>query len=150
MDKVFGRTQGLKKSELKRISNLYRRRLPKDRVLTPELAHTLAALSAEVGRPLSLVLDREGRVVRVAVGDAKDVPFPEEGWSERRLSGYRLLHTHLGPGGLSRPDLSVLFLRRLDNLAALEVEADGRPRSEERRVGKECVSTCRSRWSPDH
>src|SRR3546814_13118086 len=26
--------------------------------------------------------------------------------------------------------------------------ADGR--SEERRVGKECVSTCRSRWSPDH
>src|SRR3546814_1384995 len=30
----------------------------------------------------------------------------------------------------------------------------GRPtpegRSEERRVGKECVSTCRSRWSPYH
>src|SRR3546814_20515378 len=24
-----------------------------------------------------------------------------------------------------------------------------RPRSAERRVGKECVSTCRSRWSPD-
>src|SRR3546814_14495134 len=24
------------------------------------------------------------------------------------------------------------------------------PRSEERRVGKECVSQCRSRWSPDH
>src|SRR3546814_12179388 len=23
-------------------------------------------------------------------------------------------------------------------------------RSEERRVGKECVSTCRSRWSPTH
>src|SRR3546814_15086163 len=28
-------------------------------------------------------------------------------------------------------------------------EAD-RLRSEERRVGKECVSTCRSRWSPYH
>src|SRR3546814_12016885 len=25
-----------------------------------------------------------------------------------------------------------------------------RVRSEERRVGKECVSTCRSRWSPYH
>src|SRR3546814_17810024 len=24
------------------------------------------------------------------------------------------------------------------------------PRSEERRVGKECVRTCRSRWSPYH
>src|SRR3546814_8357403 len=28
------------------------------------------------------------------------------------------------------------------------VQAPGR--SEERRVGKECVSTCRSRWSPYH
>src|SRR3546814_16942518 len=26
----------------------------------------------------------------------------------------------------------------------------GLERSEERRVGKECVSTCRSRWSPYH
>src|SRR3546814_12026273 len=26
----------------------------------------------------------------------------------------------------------------------------GKYRSEERRVGKECVSTCRSRWSPYH
>src|SRR3546814_15266959 len=24
------------------------------------------------------------------------------------------------------------------------------PRSEERRVGKACISTCRSRWWPDH
>src|SRR3546814_11007862 len=29
-----------------------------------------------------------------------------------------------------------------------ELQAKGR--SEERRVGKECVSTCRSRWSPYH
>ena len=28
--------------------------------------------------------------------------------------------------------------------------ATGVPRSEERRVGKECVTTCRSRWSPYH
>src|SRR3546814_13110740 len=35
--------------------------------------------------------------------------------------------------------------RRLGN-----VFQEGRLRSEERRVGKECVSTCRYRWSPDH
>src|SRR3546814_7475118 len=29
-----------------------------------------------------------------------------------------------------------------------DMPSDGR--SEERRVGKECVSTCRSRWSPYH
>ena len=27
---------------------------------------------------------------------------------------------------------------------------DRRPRSEERRVGKECIAVCRSRWSPYH
>src|SRR3546814_15783423 len=34
--------------------------------------------------------------------------------------------------------------------ALLAGEADANDRSEERRVGKECVSTCRSRWSPYH
>src|SRR3546814_11041232 len=43
----------------------------------------------------------------------------------------------------------------LDDALHLEVHLlrhEPRPlgdRSEERRVGKECVSTCRSRWSPD-
>src|SRR3546814_16599905 len=31
-----------------------------------------------------------------------------------------------------------------------ELEHAVQERSEERRVGKECVSTCRSRWSPYH
>src|SRR3546814_15749407 len=33
---------------------------------------------------------------------------------------------------------------------ALEPQAALHLRSEERRVGKECVSTCRFRWSSDH
>src|SRR3546814_6633735 len=39
-----------------------------------------------------------------------------------------------------------------DNIRYLESELAVRAsmRSEERRVGEECVSTCRSRWSPDH
>src|SRR3546814_16898038 len=40
-----------------------------------------------------------------------------------------------------------------ENLAREQLERSGSdccPRSEERRVGKECVSTCRSRWSPYH
>src|SRR3546814_1835542 len=38
-------------------------------------------------------------------------------------------------------------------LADVVIVTDDNPRSErseERRVGKECVSTCRSRWSPYH
>src|SRR3546814_17828947 len=61
----------------------------------------------------------------------------------------------------SRPSLSrrsgrVLrsFLRRASSMiqaASLELSLRSkRRRSEERRVGKECVSTCRSRWSRYH
>src|SRR3546814_3355333 len=48
-----------------------------------------------------------------------------------------------------------LHLRR-DSSASSSTGLIGSPsrsvmtRSEERRVGKECVSTCRSRWAPDH
>src|SRR3546814_13073646 len=41
--------------------------------------------------------------------------------------------------------------RAVEPVAALDLErlaADSADRSEERRVGKECVSTCRSWWSP--
>src|SRR3546814_13701295 len=34
--------------------------------------------------------------------------------------------------------------------SSLYLAGKSRTRSEERRVGKECVSTCRSRWSPYH
>src|SRR3546814_2117748 len=54
----------------------------------------------------------------------------------RYFSGSREL---LAKDWASRP-----FHRKIaENLARLI-------RSEERRVGKECVSTCRSRWSPYH
>src|SRR3546814_12404296 len=35
-----------------------------------------------------------------------------------------------------------------DKVMALDEPVERLARSEERRVGKECVSTCRSRWSP--
>ena len=38
----------------------------------------------------------------------------------------------------------------LSKLARLLKSLDGETRSEERRVGKECTSWCRSRWSPYH
>src|SRR3546814_12476668 len=44
-------------------------------------------------------------------------------------------------------DLILLRLDRRQGRAAVDAE-QGRP--DERRVGKECVSTCRSRWGPYH
>src|SRR3546814_4465702 len=54
------------------------------------------------------------------------------------------LADHLGDLG------DVAILRRAPRRAHAEARGAGFLRSEERRVGKECVSTCRSRWSPYH
>src|SRR3546814_18240468 len=66
--------------------------------------------------------------------------------------GEVLLEEFLGPLGISQNALARAMdvpPRRINEivLGKRGITAD---RSEERRVGKECVSTCRSRWSPDH
>src|SRR3546814_309453 len=55
--------------------------------------------------------------------------------------------------GLGKPeDIEhvVKALRKRHDVHVQHFEGDFTDRSEERRVGKECVSTCRSRWSPYH
>src|SRR3546814_12175846 len=49
--------------------------------------------------------------------------------------------------GISAPDRARTVATAIDPTKGAE---DITTRSEERRVGKECVSTCRSRWSPYH
>ena len=51
--------------------------------------------------------------------------------------------------GLARVLLAIAHLDLGEHESALEV-CRGALRSEERRVGKECVRLCRSRWSPYH
>jgi GTP-binding protein HflX len=91
------------------------------------LAKELGDLATDIGSNVSVLLDRRGRVVTVAVGDAADTPLPPvHGEAESRLFGLRLVHTHLKPGGLSGADLSTLFLNRLDAMVAIEVSRNER------------------------
>ncbi len=81
----------------------------------------MAELALELGRPVTVLLDRRGRVVTVAAGDAEHCPLPPSaGEAEARLAGLRLVHVHLKPGGLSRADLTSLFLNRLDAMLAVD------------------------------
>src|SRR3546814_1314354 len=61
---------------------------------------------------------------------------------------HRALQHVVGQPGRAQRLQTTLGQRQVDRTAAAET-AQSR-RSEERRVGKECVSTCRSRWSPYH
>jgi GTP-binding protein HflX len=127
IDKVHGKLSGLKTNQVKRLANLYRRRVPPQQAVTAELARAMGELALEIGRPVSVLIDRRGRLTTVAAGDAADTPLPPTaGEAESRLRGLRLVHVHLKPGGLSGPDLTALFLNRLDLIVAVDVATNDR------------------------
>ena len=130
MKTVHGNLVGLKPSELKSLSHLYRRRLRPDQILSPELARNLTELSARIGRQVGVLVDRRGVVTHVIAGDSKQLLIPELGRARagsRRFRGLRLLHTHVLGEPLSRDDLTDLSLLRLDLVAALQVGEGGLP-----------------------
>src|SRR3546814_20300867 len=47
-------------------------------------------------------------------------------------------------------DLDILLGAHRNPCTSSRIRSPDTIRPEERRVGKECVSTCRSRWSPDY
>lgn len=71
-----------------------------------------------------MLIDRDGAVTHVIVGNAKGIFIPElEGYplGRKALRGLRLVHTHLSEESLSQDDLTDLLLLRLDLVAALGV-----------------------------
>src|SRR3546814_16868688 len=82
-------------------------------------------------------------------GSARRIP---RFYTNRREIGEKSIDP--GPQLVANLTGNVAVAARIDAFAIggrqeIILRAEG-PRSEERRVGKECVSTCRSRWWPDH
>lgn len=127
---LHGTTTGLGRSELRRLRNLARRRVPPRRLVTPELARELTGLGREIGRQVGVLLDRSGHVQLALVGDDKSVEIPDLGrvrTGAARLLGLRLVHVHLQGEPLTRDDLTDLQLLRLDAVAAVQAGLDGLP-----------------------
>ncbi len=127
---IHGNVTGLKPSQIKALERIYHRRVPADQVITGELARYLAERSAELHRQLGIVVDRQGTVKYVIVGDDREIVIPDlSGFSLGRsgLRGLRCIHTHLKGESLSRDDLTDLALLRLDLMVALTVTQQGLP-----------------------
>ncbi len=125
-----GRTSGLKTSEMKALTRLGQRRYSPAGGYSTDQARELAALSRLLSRQIGLVIDRQGRVELIIVGDASSILIPELPRSRTgagRLRGLRLLHTHLTPDGLSHEDLMDLLFLRLDGIGVLTVDEFGAP-----------------------
>src|SRR3546814_11803370 len=121
-----------------------------------------------MGAALSCIYEREGRETpELATCHRHATPpiIPEGIWTCAAASRKRAVRV-CSLDGIASPGAALCAARGesmpMPSLkqGAVEKSRDGRTasteknisscRSEERRVGKECVSTCRSRWSPYH
>jgi len=127
---IFGNTNGLSPSQKRALERIYRRRVPFERLTTPELTRSLCDVSFSTGRQVGVLVDRAGTVHWVIVGDASKIVLPDLGrlrGAVGRFRGLRLIHTHLHNEPLSRDDLVDLTRLRLDLVAAVCLSPEGRP-----------------------
>ncbi|MEQ8763591.1 MAG: GTPase HflX [Planctomycetota bacterium] len=125
--KIHGRTLGLKKSQTRAVLRLYHRRVPAEEPVSVRLARELASLSSEIGRRLGVLVDRRGRIRRVALGAADRIELPpleRESEVDSRLAGLRWITTRIDGGidGILRAEISRLIRHRLDMILQLDVE----------------------------
>ena len=130
MHEVTGNRAGLKPSEISALERVYRRRVAPEEVVSAELGGFLCEVSRRIGRQVGALISRQGAIEHVFVGDASRLVLPEVGRlraGHGRFRGLRLVHTHLRNETLSRDDLVDLALLRLDLVAAVGVNHEGRP-----------------------
>jgi GTP-binding protein HflX len=132
MPEIYGNVTGLAPHAEKALLRIYRRRVPLDRIATPELVRSLVEASRETKRQVGALVHRSGAVDYVVVGTATGLMLPDIGRlraAEGRFRALRLVHTHLYGEALSRDDLTDLTRLRLDLVAAVVLDGEGEPRS---------------------
>lgn len=130
MKKLFGNTAGLKANQIRRLENFYRRRIQPQFLISHELTRDLSKLSHEIRRQIGLLVNRQGKVAFVIVGDNRKIiipPISEYRAAPGRLKGLRCIHTHLTKEPLTDDDLTDLALLRLDMMAAVVNGENGMP-----------------------
>jgi GTP-binding protein HflX len=127
---IDGNLQGLKPNQIHRLEKLYKRRIPPRQIVTQEFARQLSEASHEIHRQVGVLVNRNGYVEHVIVGNARSIVLPDlkrVRMGADRFRGLRCLHTHLAGEGLTQDDLTDLALLRLDLMAAIDVRSDGMP-----------------------
>src|SRR3546814_5335325 len=106
--------------------------------------HTSCALVTGFRRVLfRSFIPKAARVVRSSALAIREIPYVDAA----RACGFshtRIILRHMAPNVMAP------YLIMLTAFVGQAILLEASLRSEERRVGKGCVSACRSRWSPDH
>jgi GTP-binding protein HflX len=119
---IYGNIEGIRKSIIDELENIYSIKNLKDEVCDLEILNIIARVSSLIEREVSVGINRKGNVTSVAIGDSTSVEVPIIDIEETRLSGIRVIHTH--PNGycnLSALDLTALLKLKLDAIVSVAI-----------------------------
>ncbi len=126
---INGNIQSIKERLLNELEELFDKKYGSRELVPVELAETIARISHEINREISVLINRRGIVVDISIGDSGTVSLPQldSRRGKTRLSAIRCIHTHPGGSGmLSQVDISTLQKLRLDVMLAMGI-SEGQP-----------------------
>jgi GTP-binding protein HflX len=119
---ITGNIKGIKNTVLDRLECLYDLKQDKYSVFSYELVSEMNSISKTIKKELCVVVNRQGKITGISVGKINNAEIPFIDSAGKRLSGFRVIHTHpSGDSTLSGMDLSVLVDLKLDAIAAIGV-----------------------------
>jgi len=130
MTELYGNISGLKHSHLKQLEDLYTRYIKPNELVTTHIAKTMVQISKEINRVVGIVINRQGVIENVCVGESNKLLLPELSKgkvSSNRFRGLRLFHTRLSFEQLNIEDLTYLTRLRLDMVSVLTMNPNGEP-----------------------
>lgn len=128
--KVHGNTDGIRKSILEKMADLYDADMEtlRHELVSREIIDALCEFTYKINREVSVYIARDGMVMDVSIGSHDRVGLPDIRVRRgmRRLTGIRCIHTHPA-GSLSLSPIDIRTLKRMtfDAMVVIGVSDDG-------------------------
>lgn len=120
---ITGNINGIKKIILEKLEGLYELTIDSCSIFSYELIEKINEISKAIKKELCVVIDRRGKITAISVGKINNVEIPHINATDKKLSGFRVIHTHpTGESKLSSMDISALVDLKLDAIAAIGVK----------------------------
>lgn len=119
---IYGDTNGIKRSYLNELEDIYDIRLDKNLIISEEILYKICEISFKINKEICIVLLRNGNVHSISIGTNADAKIHIDLKDKKKLSGCRVIHTHLNSfPKLSDVDIASLKNLRLDAISAVNV-----------------------------
>lgn len=120
---ITGNINGIKKIILEKLEGLYELTIDSHSIFSYELVEKISEISRTIKKEICAVINRRGKITAISVGKINNVEIPYINATDKKLSGFRVIHTHpTGESKLSSMDISALVDLKLDAIAAIGVK----------------------------